>query len=106
MAIIKDPDDPQNKGVHVLPFTADQVTLVESSNIYGFVNTDPDLTGNTADLYVIFKSGAVYQYTFVESGDMEKFVGSESIGSAFHALIRRKYEGIQIGNIFEGDDDD
>lgn len=88
-----------------LPFMPDQVTLVESSNIHGFVNTDPDLEQETATLYVIFKSGAVYQYTDVESGDIEKFVGSESIGSAFHAVIRRQYEGIQIGNIFEEEDD-
>lgn len=88
-----------------LPFMPDQVQLVDSSNIYGFVNTDPDLVKDEATLYVIFKSGAVYQYDEVTGADIEQFVGAESIGSAFHRVIR-PYDGIQIGNIFAEEDDD
>jgi len=59
-----------------------KLNLKESSNI-----ESASYLGNT--LTVSFKSGGIYAYFDVPSGVVEEWLRAESVGKAFHSLIKK-----------------
>lgn len=86
---------------YAFPFGPDDIVMVESSNIYGYARESTDLNALTGTLWVIFRSGDVWEYRDIADEVLDEFVGAESIGSAFHRLIRAR-QGTKLGNVFEG----
>lgn len=70
------------------------LNLLNSSNI-NQIRYDKD----TKDLYVEFHSGGVYKYLDVPYEVFQVISNSESIGKAFHSLIKKGgYEFEKIGD--------
>lgn len=59
-----------------------QLNIKESSNIHSATYVGTTLT-------VTFHSGGVYSYLNVPASVVEQFVAAESVGKAFHSLIKK-----------------
>lgn len=86
---------------YAFPFGPDDITLVESSNIYGYAKELGGFESLTGTLWVIFRSGDVWEYLDLPEEVIAEFCMAESVGSAFHRLIRAR-QGTKLGNVFEG----
>lgn len=63
-------------------------TKVKSSNLKSVGYDEAAKT-----LEIEFLNGSVYRYVGVPAETYRRFAGAESLGKAFHAFIRPKYEG-------------
>lgn len=80
----------------VKALTKEVEILVISKCIEGFY-IEPSLDGITADLMVNFTSGGQYLYDSVKIDDIVNLVTADSVGRAYHKILRGKYKSEKLG---------